>query len=605
MTERILIVSHDSPLRIVTEAEAIGTLGPNEVGLPRLIEKLDTRHLKDDVEGGHWRSSHLYLRSEAARLRNSADSWGATQIRYMGIAEVPHVLALGAYLGDERLVEARDYDRDRNLWEWPSDAGTLATVTRNLPSETVAQPGAVALRVEISYPILDADVDAAIGKERLADIRIVPHGRTPAPGLARSREDVARIRQAVREALAAIASTRPDSDVIHLFVAAPVSVCLAIGQELRLRNGKDVQTYRYRSSGGACALTPAILLTSGDVNEQAAPLSPENIDRARQLRAIWQTALEEIREHAHALKVASGMDSQAWYSDLEPKALLQEIKPLSGLKPIWELIKDEDRVALDSSKEEFELCKHPREWRLSDELVLGMFAAAGNEEPRMLEFARLFFWHEYVHDWQGLTAYTSVDVGRLANCLERIDYQADAYAQFHQLDFLWRRQTDASPYYRKHLDALVDQVGVALSSFWAFEPKPPITEIQERRLRRYLNWYWRRVQLRESPNFRTALALLARQPCIEISGLRRRIGGGRVYVVLHEPGGFERLHVGVVLEDGRLQRLGSSTDVSIEELLRAFTTHDREAIDRFFNALFEHVKQTGGAFPEAAANASA
>jgi hypothetical protein len=419
-----------------------------------------------------------------------------------------------------------------------------------------------------------------------------------------SKEDVTRIRQAVREALAALASTRPEADVIHLFVAAPVSVCLAIGQELRLRNGKDVQTYRYRSSGGARAFTPAMLLTSGDVNEQATPLSREDIERARDLRATWQTALEEVREHARELKVASGIDARAWYSGLEPKALLQGIAPLSGLKPIWELVQDEDRVALNASEEEFEFSKHPREWRLSDELVLGMFAAASNEESRMLEFARLFFWHEYVHDWQGLTAYTSVDVGRLANCLERIDYQADAYAQFHQLDFLSRRQTAALPNDRKKLDVLVDQVGIALSSFWAFEPVPPVAEIQERRLRRYLNWYWRRVQLRESPNFRTALALLARQPCIEISGLRRRIGAERIYVVLQEPGGFERLHVGVVLEDGRLQRLGSSTDVSIEELVRAFAKHDREAIDRFFNALFEHVKQTGGAFPEATATSS-
>jgi hypothetical protein len=121
--------------------------------------------------------------------------------------------------------------------------------------------------------------------------------------------------------------------------------------------------------------------------------------------------------------------------------------------------------------------------------------------------------------------------------------------------------------------------------------------LQERRLRRYLNWYWRRVQFRESPDLCKALRLLARQPCIEISGLHRRIGSERVFIVLHEPNGFDRLHIGIVLEDGRLERRGSSADASIEELLRAFSLHDQHAIERFFNAICDHVKQKGGAFP--------
>lgn len=39
----------------------------------------------------------------------------------------------------------------------------------------------------------------------------------------------------------------------------------------------------------------------------------------------------------------------------------------------------------------------------------------------------------------------------------------------------------------------------ARTTAFAEEGPPPLTELQERRLRRYLNWYWRRVQLRESP----------------------------------------------------------------------------------------------------------
>jgi hypothetical protein len=586
----ILFVVQQSPLRTVTEADAIGTLDEREQGLPRRVFSLDTRHLKDDVEGGHWRSSHLFIREQAAHILSLANDMGAGEIRYLGIAEVPQVLALGAYLGDERLIKVRDYDRDRNMWDWPISAPTLALTTLNPVKELVDQRGDAVLRVEISYPVLDADIEAAIGKERLSNIQIVPAGRSPAPGLIRSEQDVASVRLAVREALAALASARPNADTIHLFVAAPVSVCVAIGQELRLRNGKDVQTYRYRSGAGDRALTPALLLTSGDIREAPRQLSSEEVRHAQQLRSVWQTALEEVRRRAQQI-APSDAQSQPWYETLEPADDLRAAAPFSNLRPMAELIKDADHVSSTAFPEEFEFDKDARAWQLSDELILAMFDAAGRDESRLQEHARLFFWHEYVHDWQGLTAYTSIDVGRLPNCLERVDYMADVYAMCHQVDFLARKRP-AAPHADSFSfrDALLAQIDVALRSFWAFEPPAPMADTQERRLRRYLNWYWQRVRVRDSRDLRSALDTLAQQPCIEISGLRRRLAGERIFVVLRDPGGFGRLHIGVVAEDGRFDRFGSSVDLSIEELLTAFSQHDHEAIGRFFNALVEHVK---------------
>lgn len=588
-TGPILLVIHESPLRAVSEAEALSTLVADEHVLPRRIERIDTRHLHDDVEGAHWRTSHLHIREEAARLRAAADTIGASKIRYLGIAEVPQVLALGAYLGDERLIEVRDYDRDRNVWDWPREDASLDVVTLNAVHDRVDQPGAAVLRVEISYPILDADIDAAIGRDRLSNIRIVPDGIAPAPGLVRSSEDVARIRAAVRAALASLAASRPNVDVIHLFVAAPVSVCVAIGQELRLRNGKDVQTYRYRAGTGDRALVPAILLTNGESTEDLRALSDEEIALAQSLRATWQEALQEVRQHARLLSERRGANGR-WYEGLEPLEVFRFVAPFPGLRPIYELVDDRDCVALDVRPSEFRFDKDRRQWELNDELLLGMFDAAGRDRSRLREHARLFFWHEYVHDAQGLTAYTSVDIGRLANCLERVDYQADTYAVLHQIDYLTRSAPNDIGDARRYQELVVQQIEAALLSFWAFEPRPPLKEMQERRLRRYLNWYWRRVRLRGSRDLEALLRALAEQPCVEISGLRRRLGADRIFVVLDDPGGFSRLHIGIVLEDGRLKRLSSSTDASIEELLRAFTRRDHEAIERYFNSLAELVK---------------
>src|SRR5688500_3072996 len=122
-SNKSLLVLQRSTMRDASEDEALTTLSEDESALPRSIVTTDTRPYAADVDSGHWRSSHTYVRQEAARIRSMCDSWGATIVRYLGIAEVPHLIALGAYLGDERLVDARDFDRDHNAWTWQSTKG--------------------------------------------------------------------------------------------------------------------------------------------------------------------------------------------------------------------------------------------------------------------------------------------------------------------------------------------------------------------------------------------------------------------------------------------------------------------------------------------------
>jgi hypothetical protein len=598
VTDHILIVRHDSPMRTVGEAETLAVLSSAELALPRYDLVVDTRCFKEDIEGGHWGASHAYLRAVSVQIRAQADRFGSTKILYFGIAEVPHVIALGAYIGDERLVDARDYDRDNDTWEWSDTAKTLTVVAHGVPSEPVLQSGVAVMRVEISYSISDGDVDAVVGKERLADIRVRPsEGKNPAPGIVKSSTDVAVVRAVVRDALAALNSMRPNTEVVHLFVAAPVSVCFAIGQELRLRNGKDVQTYRYRATSADHAYKPAILLTDGGLREVEKPLSDEEVALARQLRQIWQQALDDVIQHAQALKVRTSTPAAAWYANLYPFTTLPEIAPFPGLKPIWEMVSTADRVSEEPRSEDYEFSKERREWKFSDGLILRMYDAAGRSDDRLRQLARLFFWHEYVHDCQVLTKYTAEDVGSFPNCLERIDYMADAYGIFHHVDLLTQNWPELKRTEKLIKEFLCEQVGDALRSFWTFEEPPPHYEWQERRLRRYMNWYWRRVQVREAPTIRAALQVLARQPCIEVAGFQYRTGRGRIFTVLNEKRVGDVPEIGLTLEDGRFYRMGVSTDLNIEKFMLAFAQHDHEEIDRFFNALYEHARHTGGVYP--------
>src|SRR6266545_4914849 len=175
--EHILIVLHSSSLRAIGEAEALAALSVGDHRLSRSILELDMRPFEEEVEGGVWREAHAYLRRMAATIRGAADDVKDARIHYFGLAEIPHVVALGAYHGDERRVEVHDYDRDRDSWVWPEAAQTLRVETTHVPQEAVAQGGPVVIRVAISNAISDEDVDAAVPRERLADVVIRPAGR--------------------------------------------------------------------------------------------------------------------------------------------------------------------------------------------------------------------------------------------------------------------------------------------------------------------------------------------------------------------------------------------------------------------------------------------
>src|SRR5688572_5729962 len=168
---RLLLVRHQSPLRVTGEDEVLTAFSDAQLRLARENVEIDSRPLEESVEGGHWRSSDEFVRRTAAELREVVGR-SLGEVHYFGIAEVPHVIGIGAYLGDETLVHVHDYDRDGDSWDWPSESASLSLETFGLPGELVNQSGEVTLVVELSYPVDQRDVDIAVGSEVLSAIRI-------------------------------------------------------------------------------------------------------------------------------------------------------------------------------------------------------------------------------------------------------------------------------------------------------------------------------------------------------------------------------------------------------------------------------------------------
>jgi hypothetical protein len=596
--EKLILIRH-SGLRTVTEAEILSSLPESVKTGPREFFHVDTARFGSDVDAGDWATSERYLRECAREIRVLADEADqSTELHYFGLAEIPHIVALGAFIGDERHVATADFDRQRDRWEWREQEKTLTLKSSGVPSERVTQSGIAVVRLSLSAAISDDDVTAAVGLSRLADVVIEPAGeRVPQVQLVRSSGDVEHVRETVRSVLSAIAANRPAVEAIHLFIAAPVSACFIIGQELHLRSSVPVVTYRFRRVEGQPSYTEAIRLTASDLMEAPPPLSVEDHLTAESVRTLWQEALASVLDFAAVRKREPVAPAGIWYGALRIPSLIAA-RPFPALPPLWTLADDRDGVASEPYAGEYGLDKDNHCWRLSDRLLIGLHASVGGDKTELRRLIQLFLFHEYAHEHNGLTAYTAASVGAFPNCLERVDYAADVYGIFHQLawaEMYERAEVRDDDARRRYVARLIE---LALRSFWAFDQPLPIREWQVRRLRRYLNWYWRLVQVRRAPSLETAIWTLSRPPAVELSGIAQRVLGRRVMVVLSQRLQGEHLELAVVLENEKLLRVGDSPVANLDALLSAFANGDHDAIVGFFNTVYEEAAAWNGQFAQ-------
>lgn len=577
---RLLLIRSISSFRATSEEEVLAALTPEELRLSRTILELDTQQHAESIASGFWGAVEAQVHDFAGRVHSDLLAKGPASIQFFGIEEVSTLVALGALLGDEHRIHCRDFDRDTQRFEWPEKRATLEWESVNQPNEVMTIAGDVVVRIMATGTIHDSHVDHAVpSDQRIAEITLRPLALTPEVGLIRSQEDVDSLRLAVRSLLADLERARPATQTIHLFVAGPVSVCLAVGQELRLRNGRRVQTYRYRTHD-VPAQKLAILLTPETGSAVQMPLSEEDRAKAGLVREVWREALKQVADHAKECRKRG-----SWPTYLLP-VLATAGQCLDRLAPTWELVSEADSIG-DEDVSEFRFDRQKRLWSFSDRMLLAMGPSIGVDDERVRRLARAFFWHEYLHEYQVLTGSTAGGIGSFPNCLERVDYIADAYGTLHQVDFLLREMDVSEPTFATFREHLKNSVTEAIDAFWTFEPRPPSTTWQSRRLRRYLNWYWRREQIAFSNSAEEAVSLLCRPPIIEIAGPIVSTDSQRVIFNLQHVHA-DRLELSLIDEDNRLRRFPNQSNLSVAALLEAFQRHDRDAIDDYFSRLIDH-----------------
>ena len=95
----------------------------------------------------------------------------------------------------------------------------------------------------------------------------------------------------------------------------------------------------------------------------------------------------------------------------------------------------------------------------------------------------------------------------------------------------------------------------------------PLTEIQIRRLNRYLIWYWQHARIERNGNSLSEIGrILAEKPVIELNGLKSKEENNRFYY-LFEQRPNQPLELGVFHEN-KVIRKGSASNMLIEEMVK-------------------------------------
>lgn len=598
MPTNVVLLRHPGlPDRSVPSAAALQALSPALQALPRRDIEVDTRPFAAQIDQGDWEGQAAFLAAEAAQVHSQMNELGDAELHYFGLAEIPHVIALGAFIGDEQPLVIHEFNRDAGRWTWPEDQRAIELTTYGLPTgEPIPARGSAILRVEISFAIADDDIHAAAGTNHLVEVRIgFPAGALPEICKVRSAADLLAVRTHVRTAIAAIRTKCPNLETLHVFAAAPASVCFALGQELKPRNSPPIQTYRYRQVAGQPSYKPALEL-SGEVGVEAEELlTTEETATANQVRDIWRAALNQVETYAGGKGDHFKGQTVPWYEMLQPTEVFREVKPFPPLMPVHLAVPQGAQVDTNPVATEYGFTKPDKSWHLSDRLLVSFSEAANGDPDTLQQLIRLFLFHEYLHDFHSLTKYRAEGVGTFANCLEFIDYTADTYALLHQLDL--QRGLDRATVSTDDLQRqfLVNQLELVLASFWAFERRAPVKEWQVRRLRRYLNWYWRLVQVQYATDLLAVVRLFARPPHVELAGVHQFTRGRRLYCRLDKLDSSTDLELAVVLENCKLLRVTDSTTTNLEQLLIAFQNRDHESILKFFRSVYEQANDMGGA----------
>lgn len=198
-----------------------------------------------DHEPEFWRIHVRNLRTGfAEKVRGRMERQEIRRLTVFGLAPIPLLIELGRLISDIATADVRQLLRSPKGWKWDPAAPPLHF--------NVLQPsgaaGQVALKLEISAPVVDERIYAAVGNDA-AIWSIAANGAHN--DIMRSQLDLAEFARLFRTTLDAIKVAHGENTVVHVFPAVPVSAAVEAGRSWQPKAHPSLKIYdQNRKLGG-------------------------------------------------------------------------------------------------------------------------------------------------------------------------------------------------------------------------------------------------------------------------------------------------------------------------------------------------------------------
>ncbi len=571
----------------ITEAEMVSAL-PDALGRDTrrcLLLGANRMPLADLAEANWAEAQRKELDQFNSQVKPVLTENPDASVCYFGLAPIPVAMYLGYLFGTTRALSAFQKHHVSQKWQGtvppPGPRDSFAQVIDDL-SEVIAASGEAIIRVSVSYEV-EKQATLAVVPEPLAEVDV----RVPivGPDSTHDSDALESVAIAFRTALDRIKHYRPNTTLIHVFASVPVGVAFKLGARVSPTIHPEVMTYQFVNRGDV-KYRPAFTLHLAPQSNII--LNEDERKLAASTRSKWSEEVKLISSFTGMIKPQKTA-VPGWLESLFPGIV--DTLPLASAFPNFSCLSETElpssRVsdAPASAEDGFSYSKRDQAWHFSDEL-LHTFNRQFNDEAELRRAGRLLVLHEAVHiSDHGLTEATAPRIGRFPKLLEEADYYADVWGFLHEFR-LARNMLDDKCSIRQLFTSIIE---TALKSFWAFDDTGrDQTEIQIRRMHRYLNWYWQALHMEGINSEAEALQRLLLKPQIEVAGPDIRAAGDRVFYPLQGKYGRAEL---AVMHENRIFRFGDGNASQVVDIFEGFRRRSSEQIRSALKGVFDQVVQ--------------
>ncbi len=479
-------------------------------------------------------------------------------IAYFGLAAIPLTVDFGQLFNNYRNLIIFQYHHIDKKWYYSIEGITKSQLTKSdFPSKDQKGFTNALIRLGVSHHVNPEETQEIIPNAAEIDIQL----EKPNEDALTDNNIMTEVAETVKSAFDSLSKNRSGLREIHLFAAIPCGLAFLVGSKISATIHPYIQTYQY-SRTKEPRYKKAISV-KGSINV-ARPISEKDKENASKLRELNNQELTtSIRKFCIENKKLS--NGRSWFLGVVPglESGIMSEKFWADLPAICDTSLAQDSISLGSDVIQNGFYWQKDKWHIDDNFFVSLSNRLSKESD-IKKALRLFLFHEALHyKKHDLTQLTSINIGSFPKVLETADYQADVYAILNDYSyhvFTFGEIEDPREFF-------LNSISVATETMWSFDDAGfPLTEIQIRRLNRYMIWYWQYVRIEKEGKFLSdIIRILEEKPVIELTGLRTKEDNNRFFFELEIRNNVP-LEL-AVFHRNKVIRAGSATNLPIDNLV--------------------------------------